>query len=113
MVIDEGMRRRGWYAWPDGAGYRDLVTVCGWRLRAFDFGVGLQRQERRGLELWHPLGWAFRLGVFTSARLPPLGKVRLKWPQVGSGYWVLILSCDVFAFNVRGWHDGGEASYLS
>jgi hypothetical protein len=113
MIVSREMQRRGWYAWPDGVGYRDLVTVCGWRLRAFDFGVGLEPVERRGLELWHPRGWAFRLGLFLEPKVPSLFRVRLRWPQQGSGYWVLMVSFDVVAFNVRGWHDGGEASYLS
>jgi hypothetical protein len=112
MYLDAEANRRGWYGWPDGVAYRNLCYVLGWRVRLFDFGPH-DPWMRRGIEVAHPVHVAVRFGLISSMILRPLMRAKLYWPQVGSGYWKVALACDVFVMAVRGWHDDGEASYLS
>lgn len=115
MVIDEDMRRRGWHqAESEEVAARE---VCGgpggWALRVFDWGVGLDGCESRGVGLRHPGGAELRLGLITTR----IGLGRgFRWKAVappGSGWWCFEVKLDVFSVGVRFWHDEGEASHLS
>lgn len=115
MEIDAEMRRRGWHEAesPDVAAREVCGGPGGWALRVFDWGVGLDCCESRGVSLRHPGGAELRVGLITNGS--GLGQL-FRWKAVtppGSGWWCFEIKCDVFSVGVRFWKDEGEASYLS
>jgi hypothetical protein len=113
MVIPEELRAKGWYESGDGLAVRNLLRLGLWRVRVFDGGCGLDLREQRGIELRHDWGPRVRVGLLISPWVRSLVRWQWTWPKSGSGWWVAGLAVDVFAVTLRGWHDDGEASYLT